>query len=74
MREPARARSGVCSPLCIPYTGVAIFQSRLDARRRMFRSSVIRSGAKRMLDIAYLVLGLGCFGLMAGYAKLCGRL
>lgn len=31
-------------------------------------------GAERMLDIAYLVLGLGCFGLMAGYAKLCGRL
>ncbi|WP_280642165.1 hypothetical protein [Hyphomicrobium denitrificans] len=40
----------------------------------MFRSSAIRSGAKRMLDIAYLFLGLGCFGLMAGYAKLCGRL
>jgi hypothetical protein len=40
----------------------------------MFRSFVNLSGVKRMLDIAYLVLGLGCFGLMVGYAKLCSWL
>jgi len=27
-----------------------------------------------MLDIVYLLLGLGCFGLMIGYAKLCSWL
>jgi len=27
-----------------------------------------------MLDLVYLALGLGGFGLMAGYAALCSRL
>jgi hypothetical protein len=40
----------------------------------MFRSFVNLSGAEPMLDIAYLLLGLGCFGLMVGYAKLCSWL
>jgi len=40
----------------------------------MFRPSVNRSGAERMLDIVYLLLGIGCFGMMVGYAKLCSWL
>jgi hypothetical protein len=31
-------------------------------------------GAGHMLDLIYLALGLGCFGLMAWYAALCSRL
>lgn len=40
----------------------------------MFRRSVKSDGAERVLDIIYLLLGLACFGLMVGYAKLCNRL
>jgi hypothetical protein len=40
----------------------------------MFRPSVKSDGAERMLDIVYLLLGLGCFGMMVGYAKLCSWL
>jgi hypothetical protein len=40
----------------------------------MFHPSVNRNGAKSVLDIVYLLLGVGCFGLMAGYAKLCSWL
>jgi hypothetical protein len=41
-----------------------------------FASSSARQsiGAERMLDIVYLLLGVGCFGLMVGYAKLCSWL
>jgi hypothetical protein len=60
--------------LCFLYMGVAISQSRLDVLRLMFPSSVNRSGAETMLDLVYLLLGLGCFGLMIGYANLCNRL
>jgi hypothetical protein len=38
----------------------------------MFRPSVTRSGT--MLDLVFLILGVGGFGLMAGYAALCSRL
>jgi hypothetical protein len=31
-------------------------------------------GAGHMLDLIYLALGAGCFGLMAWYAALCSRL
>jgi hypothetical protein len=38
----------------------------------MFRLS--KTGAQRMLDLIYLSIGLGVFGLMAGYAVLCTQL
>jgi len=62
------------SPLCVLYIGVAISQSRLDALLRMFLRSVNSEWNRTMLDMAYLLLGLGCFGLMIGYAKLCSWL
>ncbi|CAN0463159.1 unnamed protein product, partial [Phaeothamnion confervicola] len=58
--------------LCRPYAGARTSQSRLDAARTMFRLSVNRS--RHMLDLVYIAIGLGCFGLLAGYAALCGRL
>ncbi|MBX9863261.1 MAG: hypothetical protein K2Y42_10965 [Hyphomicrobium sp.] len=65
------ARGGAQS-LCDPYAVAAISQSRFDFRSIMFRLSA--TGAKQMLDLIYLAVGLGGFGLMAGYALLCGRL
>lgn len=40
----------------------------------MFCRSVNSERNRTMLDIVYLLLGLGCFGLMIGYAKLCSWL
>ena len=36
--------------------------------------SLSSTGAEHMLDLIYLALGLGGFGLMAGYAALCSKL
>jgi hypothetical protein len=64
---PPRAPS-----LCVLYAGAVISQSRFDLRSIMFPLST--TGAQQMLDLVYLVVGLGGFGLMAGYAMLCSRL
>ena len=53
---------------------IAISQSRLDGLLLMFCRSVNSERNRTMLDIVYLLLGLGCFGLMIGYAKLCSWL
>jgi len=63
-----------CPSLCDPYLHAADFPSRSDVSGSIFRSPVNRSGDTAMLDIIYLTLGLGGFGLMAVYARLCGRL
>lgn len=69
-----RPRRSHLSPLCVLYIGVAISQSRLDALLLMFCRSVHSERNRTMLDIVFLLLGLGCFGLMIGYAKLCSWL
>jgi hypothetical protein len=46
----------------------------IEVLRREADLGGVLTGAPSMLDILYLALGVGLFGLLAGYVAVCDRL